>query len=451
MRARSAVVGAAVLLAAAGTAVPSAPPAAADSGGGSSTTVITFAPSGPASPSPSALEVGGLAGRILSVKVTVSGFTHERPQDVELVLLSPSGTRVQLMSDACASTPVTGATLKIADGNPPLPNAACPSYGLVFGAPTDLDDGSGDQLVGFPLMPWDDELADLEGEDPNGTWRLFAGDDAGPMAGSISGWSLSITTADWWGPGATTNWAGPGSPYPISRTVAVGPAQVRGVSLDLTDLTHTRAGQLDVLVVAPDGTAVLVLSGACGTAVLNGVDRTFTDAAAAPLPGAASVACTSTGRVSVRPSVYDAPAALPAPAPPGPYRTDLAAFAGKDPNGAWRVFLADDATSYTGYVSGVDLALDLVPDTLLGAHPKRHAKKKRARFTWTAYGGYDATDHRVECRLDKGPWRVCPQDGITVKVKRGKHVLRVRSVDTYNQVTDPTPAKWKWWRERKHR
>lgn len=445
---RTAVVGAAVLLAAALTVVQ---PARADNGGGSSSGGITFAPSGPATPFPSAVTVGGLSGRVLDVRVKLTGFAHERPQDVELVLLSPAGTAVQLMSDACASTAITEWSLTFTDTDPALPNGPCPSHLSTFAQPTDLDDGSGDQLVGFPLMPWADDLADLDGEDPNGTWRLFAGDDAAPMAGSIAGWSLTISTADWWGPGATTNWAGAGSPYPVGKAVDVGPARVRGVSLVLADVTHTRASHLDVLVVGPDGTAVLVLSGACGTALLNKVDRTFTATAPAPLPATSSLACTSAPLALVRPSVYDAPAALPAPAPPGPYRTDLAAFAGTVPNGTWRTYIADGEESFTGHITTVDTVLDLEPDTILGRHPRKHTKKRKARFTWSAFRGFDATDHRVECRLDKGPWRVCPQDGITLKVKRGKHVLRVRSVDAYNQVTDPTPATWRWWRERKRR
>src|SRR6185369_828337 len=43
---------------------------------------------------------------------------------------------------------------------------------------------------------------------------------------------------------------------------------------------------------------------------------------------------------------------LPNPAPPGPYAGALSALAGRDPNGPWALYVADDNYADTGIISG---------------------------------------------------------------------------------------------------
>lgn len=59
-------------------------------------------------------------------------------------------------------------------------------------------------------------------------------------------------------------------------------------------------------------------------------------------------------------------------------------------------------------------------------------RKVKARFTSEAGA-------RFECKLDRGPYRVCVSPK-TLKLKVGKHVFRVRAIDSAGNV-DPAPAK----------
>ena len=47
-----------------------------------------------------------------------------------------------------------------------------------------------------PPAPYGSAMADFNGGDPNGTWKLYAPDAAAEDSGSIAqGWSLSVTAA----------------------------------------------------------------------------------------------------------------------------------------------------------------------------------------------------------------------------------------------------------------
>src|SRR5436309_15268387 len=54
----------------------------------------------PGNPYPSTIDVAGLSGSISRVTVTVNHFSHTDPQDVNLLLLGPSGRSTLLMSNA---------------------------------------------------------------------------------------------------------------------------------------------------------------------------------------------------------------------------------------------------------------------------------------------------------------------------------------------------------------
>lgn len=146
---------------------------------------ITIPNGGPASPYPAAIAVGGLPnGTIQKVTLTLHGFSHSYPEDVDILLASPSGRGVVVLSDTGAATPVTGLTLVFDDLAP-------------SGAPTPLTsglfrptNGSGDP---FPVpAPTGGLLAEFNGGNPNGLWKLYVQDDLTDDAGSIAGWALRI-------------------------------------------------------------------------------------------------------------------------------------------------------------------------------------------------------------------------------------------------------------------
>ncbi|MEY2410493.1 MAG: hypothetical protein QOF48_3163 [Verrucomicrobiota bacterium] len=156
--------------------------------------VIRIPDSGATNPYPSTIPVSGFAGVVSKLTVTISNLTHTFPEDIDALLVSPSGQKVMLMSDAGASVDVFGAVLKFDDAGAPLPLAGP----IVTGTyrPTDFEPGD-IMPAPAPPGPYATNLSAFNGFSPNGTWSLFIADDfAGDQGRVTNGWSLSITTSD---------------------------------------------------------------------------------------------------------------------------------------------------------------------------------------------------------------------------------------------------------------
>lgn len=152
---------------------------------------ITIPNSGAASPYPSTINVAG-QGLITSITVDLFGFTHTFPDDVNVLLVSPTGTAVDLMGDAGGTGDIINVDLTFDDAAATaIPDGAQLSSGTYrpfqYGA-QDYSLGGG----GAPAGPYQSLLASLIGQNPNGDWRLFVFDDAGGDVGSLSGWALNI-------------------------------------------------------------------------------------------------------------------------------------------------------------------------------------------------------------------------------------------------------------------
>ena len=154
--------------------------------------------SGPGKPYPSSITVGNLGGVLGKVTVTISQFTHSYPGDVNLLLVSPSGTSALLMSHA-GDQPVTnapGIDLTFDDSAP----SPLPATGQLYSSawqPAAYSPGV--QLGGFPAPApaglYQTALSVFNALNPNGAWSLYVFDDAGGDAGAISnGWSLTLST-----------------------------------------------------------------------------------------------------------------------------------------------------------------------------------------------------------------------------------------------------------------
>lgn len=152
---------------------------------------INIPDSGAATPYPSEIAVSGLVGAVEKVTVTLSGFTHTFPSDVDVLLVAPSGQTVVLMSDAGGGTDVSSIDLTFDDDAA----TALPSV-LVSGTFRPTNAGVGDAYPApAPPTPHGATLAALKGASPNGTWRLFVNDDAAGDLGTFGGgWGLSIQT-----------------------------------------------------------------------------------------------------------------------------------------------------------------------------------------------------------------------------------------------------------------
>lgn len=191
--------GATGLLTSAGTTshIVDAPTTTPATGQWCNTGPITGPPSsGPASPYPSRITVSGAGLSTTGVTVRLGSVAHAVPVDLDVLLVSPTGQNLMLMSDVGGIAPASGATLTFTDGAGAVP-AAGP---LVTGTyrPTDDDATSADGAFPAPApsVSGATALATFNGQNPNGVWQLFVLDDASADAGAVSGgWCLDISTA----------------------------------------------------------------------------------------------------------------------------------------------------------------------------------------------------------------------------------------------------------------
>ena len=101
------------------------------------------------------------------------------------------------------------------------------------------------------------------------------------------------------------------SPYPASVTEWGIDGPITDVNVDLNNVTFGRANDIDILLVSPEGTAVVLMSGPCGAAPVIRSYWTFDDEAAQAMPYTGGTC----GSGSYRPtSGYSA--TFPPPAPP---------------------------------------------------------------------------------------------------------------------------------------
>jgi hypothetical protein len=159
---------------------------------------ITIPSIGIASVYPAQIEVASWPGTVSAVDIVISGFTHDRPDDVDMLLVTPTGKKIMLMSDAGGTIAVSGLTLTFSASA----TASPPDQGpLVTG--TFLPINYAEQETSFPPAtganpsppagPYIDSLSDLAGTNPNGTWRLYVVDDTSLKGGFISGsWCLIL-------------------------------------------------------------------------------------------------------------------------------------------------------------------------------------------------------------------------------------------------------------------
>jgi subtilisin-like proprotein convertase family protein len=346
----------------------------------SNTEPIAIAESGQAAPYPSIIEVSGVGDPVADVNVTLDGIGHGFPDDVDVLLVGPSGDAVVLMADVGGdgTNSVTGLTLTFDDeAAAPLPDGATLASGSV--RPTSGTDRGGGTCCDFvggapaPPPPYATSLSIFDGDDANGTWELFVFDDTTTDEGEISGgWSLEIDV------GGGDQTATP-TPTPTGATGVVGPAQfsssetidivdsgqaapypssieVSGLSGTITDVnvtldgfTHEFPADVDVLLVGPSGATVVLIADRGGVSPVDGLTLTFDDSAPTlpPVDGAVVSGAFRPER-GARCCAFQGDA----PAPPPPYGSRLSVFNGTDPNGTWSLFVFDDVSSDEGRITG---------------------------------------------------------------------------------------------------
>lgn len=163
--------------------------------GFSNNAAITIPAVGAASPYPSSIAVTGLVGRVSKTTVTLTNLAHSSPDDVDILLVSPAGQKMILMSDAGGTIQITNTTLVFDDAAA----SALPDAGpIVAGTFKPTNYQMGDSFPSpAPPSPYDAMLSAFNGSNPNGNWSLYVVDDTSLDAGHIAnGWRLVITTSD---------------------------------------------------------------------------------------------------------------------------------------------------------------------------------------------------------------------------------------------------------------
>lgn len=347
---------------------------------------ISIPNSGAASPYPSAITVSGLPTSTTKVTLTLNNYSHTFPDDVDMMLVAPSGTRFVFNSDVCGNAPIANLNLTFDDAAATLIPDAGTCTSTTY-RPSNV--GTADP---FPAPASTSVAAEnaapagtatlasrFNGSNPNGTWSLFVVDDTTGDAGTIAGgWSLTITAGF-----AFTNASAitinssaapptPASPYPSNIAVSGVGNFVAKVTLTLNGYSHTFPDDVDMMLVAPNGSKIVFNSDTCGTAAITNLNLTFDDAAAAIIPDSG----TCTTNTTYRPSNVGTadPFAAPAPAPvypadsPAPAGTATFAskFNGIDPNGTWSLYIVDDADGDVGSIAG-GWTLNITPSNITAA------------------------------------------------------------------------------------
>jgi subtilisin-like proprotein convertase family protein len=309
---------------------------------------------------PSTVDVSGLTGTVTKVVVSLSGFSHTFPQDVDVLLVGPGGQQATIMSDAGGTSPVSNLVLSFDDAaGGPVP---APAVSGVF-QPTNI----GTQLDSFPLPApvvtgfptGSSALSVFNGTQPTGTWRLYVLDDTAGDTGTLnSGWAVFVTTTGssqvGFGNAALitiNDRANSGtlaaSAYPSSIVVGGFAGTVSHMTVKLNGFRHTFPDDADLLLVGPGGQNAIVMSDVGGSDDTQNVDLTLDDLAGGPLPDSGPLFSGA-----FQPANNGGGDTFPAPAPAPSGGSALSTFTGTSPNGTWNLWVVDDGGDDSGYFTG---------------------------------------------------------------------------------------------------
>jgi len=296
--------------------------------------------------------------RVMGVRVILHHVTHPNVRQMNVVLQGPQGqytTLAHFGTDGATygnTIPASDMTLTFSDNAPAYPFYPWPGTGVF--RPGNSDPWNQSLPVPAPAGPYPDSLAIFDGTNPNGTWKLFVTDAFGAAGGTIAGgWTIEIDSAENFTKISIPD-HGAATPYPSSIDVEGLRGAITHARVTLYGVTHTYPQDIEVLLVSPQGQAVLLMSDAGGTSPINALTIGLDANAGASVPsiGLVSGIYKPTDNFPNTPDdVY------PAPAPAGPYSTDLHLLEGKAPNGVWKLFVFDDNLADSGSIDGWSLDL----------------------------------------------------------------------------------------------
>jgi len=300
-----------------------------------------------ASPYPSTIDVGQVLGVVAKVTVTLTNLSHPYPQDLKFLLMGPGSNGVVLLANAGNSPggAATNVTLTFDDFAPVAPR----QYGQLTSGT--FQTGAYPPVPSFPPpAPGGIDGTNLGvflGTNPNGTWQLFALDSIAGGAGSLAGWGLTITThfqvfTDSGGI-VISNSAALGTPYPATISVGKVTSPITKITVTLNGLTHSYPSDLDVLLEAPSGDSVVLMSDAGGGFGVTNLTLTFDDDA----DGVPSLAGPLQSGV-FQPSNFPGTDPFLPPAPSTNYASALSILKGQSAIGLWKLYVVDDYSGADG-------------------------------------------------------------------------------------------------------
>jgi uncharacterized repeat protein (TIGR01451 family)/uncharacterized delta-60 repeat protein len=148
---------------------------------------------------PAAMSVTGILGNVTGVTVTLPNFGHSYPEDVELLLQSPTGQSTLLMNNCGGKTNVAHKSLTFSQSaGGPLPEFNAITSGTYLPSSYQFVENFPTNAAGQPeppLPPFATNMNVFAGQPANGNWLLWASDDDTLDQGYISnGWTITINT-----------------------------------------------------------------------------------------------------------------------------------------------------------------------------------------------------------------------------------------------------------------
>lgn len=300
---------------------------------------ISLPGNGNASTYPSTINVPQTPGHIIGVTVTFHGFSHGSAQSVNALLVAPDGSTSLVMTGSCTTTVPLSTFVFSEKALTTMPKfAPCdkPAYRPTENTP----DGWVDFGPGAPYGPYSANFNNFIRGPAGGAWKLFIKGYGGAKSGSISGgWSLTIETSDVDAlvPAMDPSGArGRATPYPLTRAVSGIDGIITDVNVRVLGAYHQNAADLEMMLTSPRGDTAILMSDACPGNAL-GEDWVFDDESNSFMN--LEQPCSS--------GTYRPVGRIDELFPDGPIfppftDTALADFDLTDPNGEWRLYVADD-------------------------------------------------------------------------------------------------------------
>jgi subtilisin-like proprotein convertase family protein len=301
------------------TSNPGAPAATAFAG-----TTGAIPDSGAPAPTYFTATASGLSGVLWDVDLHTT-ISHAFNADLDVTLTAPSGASVTITTDNAFTANVFNGTLFDDNVNDPVTDHAYTA-----------------NVTATPLSP-EGRLSSLRGENPNGVWTLVIADDTVGVNGSLAAWSLDLATVPALPSTTTTTFTSSPNAVVLDLATVTDVIAVSGLGASIaqvtlyTEILHSWADDVDILLTSPAGTIVAVATDCAGN-----LDDVFNGTVWNPDSSNAPSDYVDTNLV-----------AAPLLAPEGSFDN----FLGQNPNGNWTLSVADDHGLDTGLFVRWDLSI----------------------------------------------------------------------------------------------